>query len=92
MYRNSSKKRKKALKNVSDEEKKAWQPNTIFLIFKKLLEKSLRAEQFCYKNTEMVSILTISVLKNSEGAVPFRHPRSYGIDSNVGLAAIWGVL
>ena len=61
--------------------------NVIFLIFKKLSEKSLRAEEFCYKNTEMVAILTISVLKNPEGAVPSRHTCSYGINSNVGLAA-----
>ena len=61
--------------------------NVIFLIFKKSSEKSLRAEESCYKNTEMVALLTISVLKNSEGTVPSRHPRSYSIDSNVGLAA-----
>ena len=61
--------------------------NVIFLIFKKLSEKSLRAEEFCYKNTEMVAILTISVLKNPEGAVPSRHTKSYGINSNLGLAA-----
>ena len=40
----------------------------------------------------MVAILTISALKNSEGAVPSRQPRSYGIGSNVGLAATRGVL
>ena len=61
--------------------------NVIFLIFKKLSEKSLRAEEFCYKNTEMVAILTISVLNNPDGAVPSRHPCSYGTNSNVGLAA-----
>ena len=33
----------------------------------------------------MAVILTISVLKNSEGAVPSRYPRSYGIYSNIGL-------
>ena len=60
--------------------------NVIFLIFNKSSENSLRAEEFCYKNTEMVALLTISVLKNSEGAVPSRHPCSYSIDSNVGLA------
>ena len=66
--------------------------NVIFLIFKKLSEKSLRAEEFCYKNTEMVAILTISVLNNPEGAVPSRHPCSYDINSNVELTATWGIL
>ena len=61
--------------------------NIIFLIFKKLSEKSLRAEEFYYKNTEMVAILTISVLNNPDGAVPSRHPYSHGTNSNGGLAA-----
>ena len=79
--------RRKKLDNQTHNDLHNPHVNVIFLIFKKLSEKSLRAEEFCYKNTEMVTILTISVLKNSEGTVPSRHPRSYSIDSNVGLAA-----
>ena len=80
--------RRKKLGNQTHNDLHMPHVNVIFLIFKKLSEESLRAKEFCYKNTEMVAILTISVLKNSEGAVPFRQPRSYGIDSNVGLATI----
>ena len=79
--------RRKKLDNQTHSDLHMSHVNVIFLIFKKLSEKSLQAEEFCYKNTEMVAILTISVLKNSEVAVPSRHPRSYGVDSNVGLAA-----
>ena len=80
--------RRKKLDNQTHNDLHMPHVNVIFLIFKKLSEESLRAKEFCYKNTEMVAILTISVLKNSEGAVPFRQPHSYGIDSNVGLATI----
>ena len=80
--------RRKKLDNQTHNDLHMPHVNVIFLIFKKLSEESLRAKEFCHKNTEMVAILTISVLKNSEGAVPFRQPRSYGIDSNVGLATI----
>ena len=78
--------RRKKLDNQTHNDLHKPHVNVIFLIFKKLSEKSLRAEEFCYKNIEMVAILTLSALKNSEGAVPYRHPRSYGIDSNIGLA------
>ena len=79
--------RRKKIDNQTHSDLHMSHVNVIFLIFKKLSEKSLRAEEFCYKNTEMVAILTISVLKNSEVAVPSRHPRSYGVDSNVRFAA-----
>ena len=79
--------RRKKLDNQMHNDLHMPRVNVIFLIFKKLSEKNLQAGEFCYKNTEMVAILTISVQKNSEGAVPSRHPHSHGIDSNVGLAA-----
>ena len=51
--------------------------------FQKIIREELPSRRILL----LVAILTISVLKNSEEAVLSRHPRSYGIDSNVGLAA-----
>ena len=58
--------KRKKLDNLTHNDLHMSHVNVIFLIFKKLSEKSLRAEEFCYKNTEMVAILTISVLKRPE--------------------------
>ena len=58
--------KRKKLDNLTHNDLHMSHVNAIFLIFKKISEKSLRAEEFCYKNTEMVAILTISVLKRPE--------------------------
>ena len=58
--------KRKKLDNLTHNDLHMSHVNVIFLIFKKLSEKSLRAEEFCYTNTEMVAILTISVLKRPE--------------------------
>ena len=78
--------RRKKLDNQTHNDLHIPHVNVIFLIFKKLSEKSLRAEEFCYKNTEMVAILTISVLKNSEGAVPSSAPQISQKNTSVGAS------